>query len=103
MFLDLRRSDRRVQELVGRTGQTPSLVSYHLGRLRAAGLVTVRRSAADGRDAYYALDLDAVGGPLRGVAGDIPPGVLGEGGGDPDRRASVLFVCTGNSSRSQMA
>jgi DNA-binding transcriptional ArsR family regulator len=30
-----------------------SLVSYHLRGLRDGGLVSMRRSAADGRDTYY--------------------------------------------------
>src|ERR1700728_2147987 len=37
--------DLRTGEIVARTGQPPSLVSYHLGRLRDAGLVSARRSA----------------------------------------------------------
>jgi DNA-binding transcriptional ArsR family regulator len=64
-------SDFRAGELVARTGQAPSLVSYHLGRLRDAGLLTVRRSAADGRDAYYALDLDALSHALDSLAARI--------------------------------
>jgi len=40
----LAEGDLRTGELVARTGQAPSLVSYHLGRLRDAGLVSARRS-----------------------------------------------------------
>lgn len=100
--------DMRVWELVSLTRQAASLVSYHLSQLRAAGLVTVRRSEADGRDSYYALDLDAVAGAVRAVAVGIHPG-LSDSPADhvassrPSHRAGVLFVCTGNSSRSQMA
>jgi ArsR family transcriptional regulator, arsenate/arsenite/antimonite-responsive transcriptional repressor / arsenate reductase (thioredoxin) len=115
--------DLRTGEIVGRTGQPPSLVSYHLGRLRDAGLVSARRSAADGRDSYHALDLDALGRAVAGVADRIHPGLLagaGAGadlGGRPDatsgppapdgepgpRTAEALFICTGNSARSPMA
>jgi protein-tyrosine-phosphatase/DNA-binding transcriptional ArsR family regulator len=72
--------DLRTGEIVARTGQPPSLVSYHLGRLRDAGLVSARRSAADGRDSYHALDLDALGRALAGAAGRIHPGLLAEAG-----------------------
>src|SRR5262249_4960323 len=70
--------DLRTGELVARTGQAPSLVSYHLGRLRDAGLVSVRRSTADGRDSYHVLDLDAVGQALGAMAADIHPCLLAD-------------------------
>src|SRR5262249_36791902 len=104
----LARGDMRVREMVAATGEAPNLITYHLAQLRAAGLVWVRRSTADGRDSYYALDLDAVGAGMREVAGDVHPGLTATG---TDGRAPrpgigpgrVLFVCTGNSSRSPMA
>ena len=65
--------DLRTGEIVARTGQAASLVSYHLARLRDAGLVSVRRSTADGRDSYHALDLDAIGGAVVGMATQIHP------------------------------
>jgi ArsR family transcriptional regulator, arsenate/arsenite/antimonite-responsive transcriptional repressor / arsenate reductase (thioredoxin) len=113
--------DLRTGELVARTGQAPSLVSYHLARLRDAGLVSVRRSTADGRDSYYTLDLDAIGGALAGMAGQIHPALLAEAGaglaeagaglpeagahaaGPAGPPARVLFICSGNSARSPMA
>ena len=105
--------DLRTGEIVARTGQPPSLVSYHLGRLRDAGLITARRSAADGRDSYHALDLDALGRAVAGVADRIHPGLLAGadstfvpaavGGLPGDGTAEVLFICTGNSARSPMA
>ena len=48
---ELAKSDRVVNELTGLVDQPQSLVSYHLGRLRSQGLVTMRRSSADRRDA----------------------------------------------------
>jgi DNA-binding transcriptional ArsR family regulator len=54
---ELARSDRRVRELARLLDQPQNLVSYHLGRLRTAGLVGARRSTFDARDAYYHLDL----------------------------------------------
>ena len=57
LLTELARTDRQVRELTGLLGQPQSLVSYHLGRLRAGGLVSARRSSADGRDSYYRIDL----------------------------------------------
>ena len=57
----LARSDLRVNELTGMVGQSQNLVSYHLGQLRTGQLVSTRRSAADGRDTYYSLDLSRCG------------------------------------------
>jgi ArsR family transcriptional regulator, arsenate/arsenite/antimonite-responsive transcriptional repressor / arsenate reductase (thioredoxin) len=99
--------DLRTGEIVTRTGQPPSLVSYHLARLRDAGLISARRSTADGRDSYHALDLDAIAAAVAGVASKIHPGLLAEAGvppgGQPRRPARILFICSGNSSRSPMA
>ena len=102
--------DLRTSEIVQRTGQAPNLVSYHLTRLREAGLVSARRSAADGRDSYHALDLDTLGRAMTDAAGQIHPGLLASHPDGPPAtpargRGSVqiLFVCSGNSSRSPMA
>ncbi len=97
--------DLRTGEIVASTGQAPSLVSYHLARLRDAGLLSVRRSTADGRDSYHALDLDAVGNAVFGMAAQIHPGLLTDADAPAAgrRSARVLFICSGNSSRSPMA
>jgi len=97
-------SDLRVRELVERLEQPQSLVSYHLRLLRDAGLVTVSRSSFDGRDSYYHLDLDRCAGALTDAAAALHPALrlprpspAGQAG------HAVLFVCTGNSSRSPIA
>ncbi len=72
---ELARSDRTVHELTGLVGQPQNLVSYHLGKLRDAGLVSARRSSADRRDAYYTVDLTRVGDLLSATGGALHPGL----------------------------
>jgi len=108
LLTELGRSDRQVRELVGMVGQPQNLVSYHLGRLRDAGLVSMRRSSADRRDAYYRLELAVCGRRLQEVGTALHPrlGLDVEGSapkGAPRRRRRILFLCTGNGARSQMA
>ncbi len=107
LLSELAGGDHRVRELCVLLDRPQNLVSYHLGRLRDERLVTMRRSSADRREAYYALEL-ARCGELLDAAGDaLHPGLRrGPGARDPhaDRpRAQVLFLCTGNSARSQIA
>jgi ArsR family transcriptional regulator, arsenate/arsenite/antimonite-responsive transcriptional repressor / arsenate reductase (thioredoxin) len=105
LLAELARSDRQVRELTALVGQPQNLVSYHLGRLRAAGLVGMRRSSADGRDAYYSIDLARCGELLTAAGAALHPGLrlVPPSPGPAGARASVLFLCTGNSARSQMA
>lgn len=104
LLSELARSDRLVSELTGLVGEPQNLVSYHLGKLRDGGLVSARRSSADRRDAYYTLDLARIGGLLSGAGAALHPGLRLAASGDAEPGAAkVLFLCTGNSARSQMA
>jgi protein-tyrosine-phosphatase/DNA-binding transcriptional ArsR family regulator len=108
LLRDLARSDRRVGELCDLAGQRQSLVSYHLRRLRDAGVVYARRSSADGRDTYYALDLDRCRELLAAAGASLHPGLGPTPISEADHRRGttrtrVLFLCTGNSARSQIA
>ncbi|HEX6422737.1 MAG TPA: ArsR family transcriptional regulator [Acidimicrobiales bacterium] len=108
LLSDLARSDRTVRELTGLVGEPQSLVSYHLGKLRDARLVAARRSSADRRDAYYTVDLARLGEMLSATGGALHPGLRlvppsPSCAGSGTARAQVLFLCTGNSARSQMA
>src|SRR6187397_2782728 len=75
LLRELAHSDRRVGELCELAGRRQSLVSYHLRRLRDGGLVSLRRSAADGRDTYYVLDLARCGELLAGAGVALHPGL----------------------------
>jgi ArsR family transcriptional regulator, arsenate/arsenite/antimonite-responsive transcriptional repressor / arsenate reductase (thioredoxin) len=103
---ELARSDRMVHELTGLVSEPQNLVSYHLGKLRDGRLVSGRRSSADRRDTYYTLDLARVGGQLAATGGALHPGLRLTPPPREDSRtgaARILFLCTGNSARSQMA
>ena len=101
---ELGRSDLRVNELTGRVGEPQNLVSYHLGKLRNAGLVSARSSSADGRDSYYSVDLVQFRELLAAAGSALHAGlVLAPASSLPIRRERVLFLCTGNSARSQIA
>jgi protein-tyrosine-phosphatase len=95
-----------VGELCELAGRRQSLVSYHLRQLRNEGLVSLRRSAADGRDTYYVLDLARCGELLFSAGVSLHPGLVPTPRLRRERRsphARVLFLCTGNSARSQIA
>jgi protein-tyrosine-phosphatase/DNA-binding transcriptional ArsR family regulator len=106
LLSELARSDRRVGELCDLAGRRQSLVSYHLRQLRDGGLVSLRRSAADGRDTYYVLDLVRCGELLSSAGGALHPALAPPAPARPRRkgaaRARVLFLCTGNISRSHI-
>jgi ArsR family transcriptional regulator, arsenate/arsenite/antimonite-responsive transcriptional repressor / arsenate reductase (thioredoxin) len=106
LLSELARSDRRVGELCALAGQRQSLVSYHLRQLREGRVVSARRSLADGRDTYYVLELARCGELLASAGTSLHPGLTPPAGSRPGRgpaSARVLFLCTGNSTRSQMA
>ncbi len=110
LLQELALSDRKVSELTDLVEKPQNLVSYHLASLRNAGIVSSRRSSADQRDTYYRIDLRRCADLLRSVGSALQPGLRLDvipprtpNGRHPRRKPSVLFLCTGNSARSQMA
>lgn len=88
----LRLGDASPTELQRQLGLRSNLLSHHLGALQEAGLITRHRSEADRRRTYLHLESAALTGLV------------------PDHRrhrslavSRVLFVCTANSARSQLA
>ena len=77
-------SDRTPTELAARHHVAPNLLAHHLDVLEDAGGIRRRRCDVDGRRRFV---------QLRSAAGDIRPA-------SPSR---VLFVCTANTARSQLA
>jgi ArsR family transcriptional regulator, arsenate/arsenite/antimonite-responsive transcriptional repressor / arsenate reductase (thioredoxin) len=110
LLRELVHSDRAVWELMELLDEPQSLVSYHLRQLRAGELVSSRRSSADRRDSYYSVDLTRCADLLQGAGGALHPGLWltsappgTPSSTRPRRRPRVLFLCTGNSARSQIA
>lgn len=82
--------DLTPSELTRRLGMTSNLLAHHLKVLEAAGLVSRGPSEADGRRSYVRL-VPAAFAALGQLPGAAPPA------------ERVVFVCSGNSARSQLA
>jgi ArsR family transcriptional regulator len=96
----LRHTDRQAGELASMCKLPNNLVSYHLGLLRQAGLIQMHRSDADARVLYYGLDLAALQHAYQQIGAALPlptPAVTAP------TATTVVFLCTHNSARSQMA
>lgn len=98
-------SDFNVQELQAAVRSSQNLVSYHLRLLRDGGLVRETQSIADGRQTYYSLDLPRLQTALFSLGDSLHPALApaSEPAAAPSWRLRVLFLCTHNSARSQMA
>lgn len=83
-------SDISPRDLAAALGMSSNLLAHHLKVLEAAGLVRRLPSESDGRRTYVRLVPEALA-----ALGRFPTPPLPEG--------RVVFVCSGNSARSQLA
>ena len=90
--------DASPRELQVELAMTANLLAHHLGVLERVGLVARRRSEADRRRSYVSLVAAALPG---GVA--TPPLWGATGAGGAEGAEEIVFVCTANSARSQIA
>jgi arsenate reductase len=109
-------------ELKEQVGLRPNLLSHHLRVLRQAGLVRTRHDTMDGRWIYYAVNKDNLAYWRAWLGQFLDPArvqdrsaLCGPEGrqtsenrphsdeADRKHKRFVLFLCTGNSCRSQMA
>jgi protein-tyrosine-phosphatase/DNA-binding transcriptional ArsR family regulator len=82
--------DLSPRDLAAALGMSSNLLAHHLKVLEAAGLVHRLPSEADGRRTYVRLLHEALAALGRARTPPLPPG-------------RVVFVCSGNSARSQLA
>ncbi|WP_116953495.1 arsenate reductase/protein-tyrosine-phosphatase family protein [Jiangella endophytica] len=80
--------DLSPSELQARLGVPSNLLAHHLRTLETTGMLTRGRSEADRRRSYVRLS--------PGALDDLTPGAAGHA-------HRVVFVCTANSARSQLA
>jgi ArsR family transcriptional regulator, arsenate/arsenite/antimonite-responsive transcriptional repressor / arsenate reductase (thioredoxin) len=89
-------TDASPGELSATLGLSSNLMAHHLGVLENAGLIRRVRSEGDGRRSYLQLRLDVP----EVAALFVPANAVATRLGRPPR---VVFVCTHNSARSQLA
>lgn len=110
ILLSLAQSDRKVEELVKQIQEPHNVISYHLKLLRRKQLLSEHRSSADRRDIYYSLDLERFRTLYFQAGTTLHPALANTESPPRPKEVSrkcpkirILFLCTHNSARSQMA
>lgn len=86
--------DQSPKDLAHSFGLATNLLAHHLGVMEDAGLVRRRRSEGDGRRTYVQLRFDHPMVAALASAAPLPA---------TRRSRRIVFVCTANSARSQLA
>ncbi len=101
-------TDLRAGELVERLHLPQNAVSYHLKHLRSLGVLRDRRSSRDARDVYYSVDMERLQALYQAIGDVLHPGIAvkrdtSSVATDAQPRLRILFLCTHNRARSQLA
>ena len=104
-------SDLRAGEVVQQLQAPANAVSYHLKQLRSLGLLRDRRSSLDARDVYYSVDLTRLQALYTSAGETLHPGMTTAQEDQEteevlpalERPLRILFLCTHNRARSQLA
>jgi protein-tyrosine-phosphatase len=102
-------TDLRAGELVEKLQQPQNAVSYHLKQLRSLGVLRDRRSTEDGRDVYYSVDLERLQLLYATAGAALHPALTTTPQAEQEQRPTraqplrILFLCTHNRARSQLA
>ncbi len=108
ILMRLARSDERLTELSDTVKQPSETVAAALADLESAGLITSRLSDVDGGELYYQINLERLQQRYATAGRMIHPALAQaiaetEEETAPRAKPRVLFLCTHNSARSQMA
>jgi protein-tyrosine-phosphatase/DNA-binding transcriptional ArsR family regulator len=107
LLTHLAKSDFSVTELQKKVKAPQNLISYHLGKLRRSKLVLDNQSIADGRETYYSLNMNLMHSLLFSLGEQLHPALSPNADkkqtAESTKKVRVLFLCTHNSARSQIA